>query len=1047
MNSLENFITYKSSAGSGKTYTLVKEFLQIVFQSDNPTRYRNILAITFTNKAANEMKERVIENLRELTKEQDNDLIIDYEKAFGINKKILREKAKKVLQSILHNYSDLKISTIDKFTYKIIRAFSKDLNLSSDFEIEMDKDKILTEAIDLIISKAGEDERLSKILLEFLNSQIENEKDWRIEKSIFDFSKELTNEESEPFLERLKEVSDEDFEKIRKFITSELKKEEETIVEKAKKVLDLFEKNGLTVANFSRGTIFNYFLAILNGEIDKLLKTTDTLEKAINENVWLPKSASVDTVSRMESINEEVRSLYFDIIDSSKKYFFYDLLNENAFNIILIKELYEAINKIKEEQNILLISDFNKLISEEIKNQPAPFIYEKIGERYKNIMIDEFQDTSVLQWHNLLPLIDNSLSIGEKTLLVGDAKQAIYRFRGGKVEQFVELPNIIDKSDDIFLEEREITLRNNHKDEFLETNWRSHSQVIEFNNWFFDELKSFLEEDKQKIYDKQKQKTTNKNEGYVEVTFLPYDKDEIEDLYLEKTKEKVDECLEDGFEMKDIAILVSKNKYGKLLSNYLVEENYKVLTSESLLIEEDKEVNFVINFLKFIHNNNENSAKLEMIKYFFEDEKYSPALLSYSKKVKNKANINIKELLMKLNPKFDLVKLFELSLYDLAETIMRQFIEDSKEGNSFLIKLLDVIYSFTLKNNDLQSFLTYWENNSWRISLETPEDNAITIMTVHKSKGLQFPVVISSFTNWEFHSSMNIPKKWVEMDGKVPHLPIGILPLKSKILGTDFAYLKEIEDEHVKLDKFNQLYVALTRPEKRLYVISDDAVRTKKEFKTNNIHPFLYRICLTHENFNENELILGERIKEPKKEKVKSADSNLEIKTVISTNWREKIRISQQYNEIWGEEGYKERIAYGNLIHNILAKIETKEDIEPAILDFAEQGLITNNEVEALGKEIAEILEVNEVKPWFSGTGKIMNEKDILSKEGKLYRPDKVILFPNKTVVVDFKTGEKQEKYANQITNYANLLSEMNYPNIEKYLLYTKDKSVEQISL
>jgi ATP-dependent exoDNAse (exonuclease V) beta subunit len=269
-------------------------------------------------------------------------------------------------------------------------------------------------------------------------------------------------------------------------------------------------------------------------------------------------------------------------------------LNENAFNIILIKELYEAINKIKEEQNILLISDFNKLISEEIKNQPAPFIYEKIGERYKNIMIDEFQDTSVLQWHNLLPLIDNSLSIGEKTLLVGDAKQAIYRFRGGKVEQFVELPNIIDKSDDVFLEEREITLRNNHKDEFLETNWRSHSQVIEFNNWFFDELKSFLEEDKQKIYHKQEQKTTNKNEGYVEVTFLPYDKDEIEDLYLEKTKEKIDECLEDGFEMKDIAILVSKNKYGKLLSNYLVEENYKVLTSESLLIEEDKEVGLLV---------------------------------------------------------------------------------------------------------------------------------------------------------------------------------------------------------------------------------------------------------------------------------------------------------------------------------------------------------------------------------------------------------------------------------------------------------------------
>ncbi|MEN8927689.1 MAG: UvrD-helicase domain-containing protein [Flavobacteriales bacterium] len=1045
MESTENFITYKSSAGSGKTYTLVKEFLEIVFQSSNPTRYRNILAITFTNKAANEMKERVIENLRELAQEEDNDLILDYEKAFGIQKNVLRAKAKAVLQSILHNYSDLKISTIDKFTYKIIRAFAKDLNLSTDFEIEMDSNKILIEAIDLIISKAGEDKRLSKILLEFLNSQIENEKDWRIEKSIFEFSKELTNEESEPFLEKLKEVTDEDFEKIRKFISSELKKEEETVVEKAKNVIDLFEKNGLTVKDFSRGTIFNYFLAVSNGEIDKLLSSTATLDNAINENIWLPKSAKADVISTMESISEEARSLYFDIKDASKNYFFYDLLNENAFNIILIKELYEAINTIKEEQNILLISDFNKLISEEIKNQPAPFIYEKIGERYKNIMIDEFQDTSVLQWHNLLPLIDNSLSIGEKTLLVGDAKQAIYRFRGGKVEQFVELPKIIDKTDDIFLEEREETLNRNHKDEFLETNWRSHSQVIEFNNWFFDELKEFLEEDKQKIYFKQRQETTKKDKGYVEVSFLPYDKDEIEDAYLEKTKEKIDECLEDGFEMKDIAILVSKNKYGKLLSNYLVEENYKVLTSESLLIEEDKEVNFVISFLKFIHNNNENSAKLEMIKYFFEDEKYSPALLSYSKKVKNKADINIKELLAKLNPEFDLVKLFELSLYDLVETIIRQFIKDSEEGNSFLIKLLDVVYSFTLKNNDLQSFLTYWENNSNRISLETPEDNAITIMTVHRSKGLQFPVVISSFTNWEFHSSINIPKKWVELENKIPHLPIGILPLKSKILGTDFAYLKEIEDENVKLDKFNQLYVALTRPEKRLYVISDDSVRTKKEYKTKNIHPFLYRICSTHENFNENELIIGERIKETKKERSGKKEQNLEIKTVISTNWREKIRISQQYNEVWGEENYKERIAYGNMIHNLLAKIETKDDIKPAIVEFAEQGLLKNEEVEPLVSEINELLEDEKVKPWFSGEGKIMNEKDILSKDGKLYRPDKVILYQDKTVVIDFKTGEKQDKYAKQIGNYGNLLAEMNYPNIEKYLLYTKDNSVELV--
>lgn len=1043
MDSKKTFITYKSSAGSGKTYTLVKEFLKLVFQSHDPKRYRNILAITFTNKAANEMKERVIENLKTLSESQDNLLQKDYADDFGLTRAEIKHKASQVLQSVLHNYSDLKISTIDKFTHKIIRAFAKDLNLTGDFEVEMDKDKVLIQAIDLMISRAGEDDRLSGILLEYLNTQIDNEKDWKIEKAIFEFSKELTNEESQGFLERINEITDEDFQEIKTHLSQLYTETKKRIEVLGNEIIDLFIANGLTKADFSRGTIFNFFDSVKKGEFDKLLAPPSTLTLAITDDKWLPKKASEAAKSSMATISDEIRSLYFTITRLSKDYFLYLLLNDNIFNLILLKEINQSIEFVKEEENILMISDFNRLISNEIKNQPAPFIYEKIGERYKNIMIDEFQDTSVLQWHNLLPLIDNSLSVGEKTLLVGDAKQAIYRFRGGKVEQFVELPSIIDKGDDFLLEEREVALHYNHENKVLDTNYRSHDQVIEFNNWFFDRLTSYLEADKQKIYERQKQHSTDKNQGYVNVSFLPYDKDEITDLYLNKTLEKIEECIADGFQLKDIAILVDKNKYGLLISNFLVNKGYKVLTSESLLIKEDKEVNFVINFLRFIQNNKDNNAKLALMKYFFTNEEYSSSLLFYSNMTNHKANIEIGEVLLQINPHFDLIALFELSLYDMAETIIRQFIPLQQTTNSFLIKLLDVIHGFASRKNDLMEFLGFWDKKSDKISLETPEDNAITIMTVHKSKGLQFPVVISSFTNWKFYSSF-VSNKWVELTHKIPNLPVGILPLNKNITGTEYAYLKEIEDKNIKLDKFNLLYVALTRPEKRLYVISDDNVMSKNVYKDNLISSFLYQICLNHDQFNEGELVIGNRI--PQLVKEEQGENVLELSSITSTNWREKIRISQQYQELWGEKGYKEKIAYGNLIHNILSQIEKSEDIQVVISDYLDQGLIKNEEKELFENEIKEIISSPQVYNWFNNLGLVMNEREILSKEGKLYRPDKVISCPDKTILVDFKTGDKHSSHASQIKNYANLLAEMGYQNIEKYLLYTRDREVETIT-
>ena len=1044
MAELKNFIAYKSSAGSGKTYTLVREFLRIVIESDNPTRYRNILAITFTNKAANEMKERVLSNLKELSEDIDSNLLVEFSKEFKIEKNVIREKSKKILQSVLHNYSDLKILTIDKFTHKIIRAFSKDLNLSNDFEIELDSDKILKEAIDLLVSKAGIEEYISKLLQEYLNKRIEEEENWKIEDSLFNFSRELLKEENTSYLNQLKAFEDDQFENSKKFILKKFKEKENKLIEIGKSAIELITRNGIDKGDFNREVVFNYFGKIWDKNFSSLLLPDGKiLTDAIENNIWLKKTASSAAQSAIDSITDELRSYYYELKEEAKEYYLFKLLKENIYNLMLIKEIYLSLEQIKEDGNVLMIADFNKLISEEIKHQPAPFIYEKIGERYKNIMIDEFQDTSVMQWHNLLPLIDNSLSIGEKTLVVGDAKQAIYRFRGGKVEQFVKLPNLIDKSDDIMLEEREIALSHNYKEKELDTNYRSHNQVIEFNNWFFEGLKMFLDEEKQVIYKNQEQNNTGKDEGYVNLSFIEAEKEEKDEINFEVIKSKIDECLEDGFTQKDITILVDKNNQGTKISNYLLQNDYQVVTSESLLIAENKEVNAVYNFLKYIQNNKDNSSKLEIIKFFFEEEKFSPALFNFSEKTKNKADIKIEELTATLSPEFNMERLYELSLYDMTETIIREFIPKSNTTNSFLVKFLDIIHSYSTKINDLKSFIDYFENKKNKLSLETPDSDAITIMTVHKSKGLQFKVVISAFTNWKFYPTNNRPNVWVSLKEKFPEVPIGLLNLKKEIEVTEFAFLKEQDEQQVKLDKFNMLYVALTRAEKRLYLLCDNKVSKKDGYYDNIINSYIYQVAKNHPDFKEEELIIGERKKH--KAIIESQENTKKLKELVSTNWREKIRISKQYQDLWGEQNYKGKIAYGNLIHNILSNIESKKDTEEVILDFVEQGLIKKSEVEEFVNEINEIMSIHGVDKWFSEELESLNEKEIISADGKLYRPDKVIVMNGETHVVDFKTGEKQSSYSKQINNYGKLLEEMNYPVVKKFLLFTKEREIVEV--
>jgi ATP-dependent exoDNAse (exonuclease V) beta subunit len=1049
-----NFKVYKSSAGSGKTYTLVKEFLRLALKDDDTSRYRNILAITFTNKAANEMKARIFINLKKLasvknSSNYDLNLMTDYVASFNLTEVIIRNRAKEVFESILHNYSDLKVSTIDKFTHKIIRAFAKDLSLQPDFEIEMDQNSILQHAIDSIISQAGEDEVLSKILITTLNKQVDEEKSWNIERNIFEFSKELTKEDNQEYFEQLKSINNDDFNEIKTIVSVTKANANKQIIDAAKNAVSLFENAGISLKDVPGGTTISFFKKISEEDFTHILEPQKRVLNAVDNDKWLNAKVSPLAEVGMESIKSDVTANYNTIINSASDFYLHKLIDDNIDYLVLVNEIYKAISLIKEENGILLISDFNKIISDQIKDQPAPFIYEKIGERYKNIMIDEFQDTSVLQWQNLLPLIDNSLAFSEANLIVGDAKQAIYRFRGGKVEQFVDLPNIFQHNDDALLLEREQALTYNYDENILPKNFRSHEQVIDFNNWFFNGMKQFLSEKNQTIYDLHEQiANPEKNKGLVDVTFIDHkDAEDLDEAYLETTLLKINEALADGFSLADISILVRNNKKSALLADYLVEQSIDVITSESLVIKDNPEVKFIINFLKYSANKQDNIAKLGILKYLTPQENTGETLISSSvSKNKYKKDIDIKTVLTKLNKVVSAILTLEISLYDLAEHIIREFNIDKKKANPYLICLLNKLVDFTSRSNNLNDFLSWWDEKGEKVSINTPENsNAISIMTIHKSKGLQFPVVISTFTNWAF--KIGVANEWVHLDEPIGKLSATIIPLKKEIALTKYAYLLEEELNVNMLDNFNLLYVSLTRAEQRLYIISDtDIVTSKKEIKSNLISTYLMKVCNKHELYNTeiNNLIIGERATKLREREEKN-DNTYPLNTIISSNWRNKLEMSKLHKKHWSEGTYMEKIEYGNLIHDILSNIDTKDDIEHTLEEFANEGVIKSNQIDELTRDISTLLNKNPVNEWFSGKGIIKNEQGILTKEGEILRPDKVILFNNKTVVIDFKTGEKNSKYGKQIKQYGAVLQEMGYTNIEHYLLYTRYFEVEQV--
>ena len=1055
----KNFTIYKSSAGSGKTFTLVKEYLALALNDDAtpPKAYRHILAITFTNKAASEMKERIIKALKELSLEDytklsggTKTLLAELKKHKKLNAyqqlddAVIRKRANNVLTEVLHNYSDFAIGTIDSFVHKIVRTFAFDLKIPMSFELEMDDDKLLTQAIDLLIGQIGTDEHLTKALVEFTESKTDDEKSWHIENDLKYFAKNLLNEDGAVHIEKLRQLSVDDFFKIKDTIQAEIKKFETYINKRGEEALKIIADTGIESDKFAGGAngIAKYFSYLAELRFDKLTPS-NTVQKNIDSDNWYAGKATTADKTSIDGIKTELVRLYNDALgfiqNNLQEITLFKLINTTIYSLAVLNEIEKLLNEYKAQNNILHISEFNKLIAKIVLNEPIPFIYERLGEKYNNYLIDEFQDTSVLQFQNLLPLIDNSLASGHFTMLVGDGKQAIYRWRGGEVEQFALLPEVFAHNNNPLVLEREEALKRNHNPQVLDKNYRSKREIIEFNNAIFRTLSYKLNDKFKSIYETLEQGFNPDNSGgYVQVEFLDGEKEEMREQNLERTHVIILDLLQQNFQLRDVAILVRKNTDGSEIANYLSNRGIEVISSDSLLLSNSAEVNFIYSLLRYLNNTSDQIIQAELLEYLVASKQIENTDINQLL-VENKTEFI--SIIKKVCTDFHSSTLSKMALYELCEELVRLF-KLNIVPNAYIQFFLDEVLNYSIKqNNNLNDFIDYWEDKKEKASLIVPQGmNAVTIMTIHRAKGLEFPVVILPFSNGKVEKGKK--HLWVDIDNKkISQLPSALVSASESLKATPYADLYDDEKNKSLLDSLNVLYVALTRPEERLYILTGKPSRIPANLNTvSDMFAHYYQM---NGDWKEDKTIytFGKETLHQQHAQTLST-SNFQLLTFNSNQWRDNIKMRAAAPSIWNLEVTESKKDYGVMVHTALAKIKSGGDVEPAINSMFTEGLITSEEKNELLSVIKKIIALPKLKAHFVNGLTIKNEAEIVSVTGEKFRLDRVVLRDKTAVIIDYKTGEEKPAHRKQILQYADLLGQMGYIVTEKLLVYIEEEKI-----
>ena len=1031
------FKIYNASAGSGKTFTLAKSYIKILVQAKSNDQFRSILAITFTNKAVGEMKERIVNMLKLFSSEeslsQPNPMFKAICEELSMPSEQLHSKSKHLLKHIIHNYAAFDISTIDGFTHRVVRTFAHDLKLPVNFEVELDQERLLNEAVDSLIAKAGSDKALTNILIDFAIEKADDDKSWDISYDFNKISKLLVNENDFAAIQTLKDKSLDDFKNLKAHLAKQILQLDNDIVKTAEKSLSLIEESGLQYDDFNRSSLPKHFENLKTKKID--IKFDATWQNDLIEgNTLYPKRVNEGIASTIESIQSTLAEAFIktktSVFELKLKKGFY----KNITPLSVLNAIQRELNALKDEQNKMLISEFNKIISKEIKDQPTPFIYERLGEKFKHYFIDEFQDTSKMQWENLVPLLENALSTSHgSAMLVGDAKQAIYRWRGGEAEQFIDLYN---KTENPFQVEAQVLT--------LDTNYRSAKEIINFNNLFFNYLGGhyFSNSAYADLFKNANQKTFSKDEGYVNLNFLDIQKeDNSNDLYASQVLKTIKQSQANGFALNDICVLVRKRKEGVNIANYLSESGIKITSSETLLLKNSYKVTFINAFLKLLLQPNNDSLKVEVLSYLSEqrhiDDKHQ-FFITYLK-----ANLDdMFETLKELNVYIDRNELLQLPLYELVEHIVRLF-NLNENSDAYLQFYLDVVLEFTQKqNSDLGAFISFFEKKQDNLSVVTPENmNAVKIMTIHKSKGLEFSVVIFPFADLNIYKELE-PKVWFPVDkNEYTSFETLLLHYNKDVehFGAIGSTIYNTHQSQLELDNINLLYVVLTRAVDQLFIISKKDISSKSLVNENTYAGMLISYLQSIGEWSDLKLnySFGQLTQN---KKIDKKDETPDALKFISTRKEDhNLSILTKGGLLWDTKQEK-AIERGNLVHFVLSKIKNIQDIDFAFSELLVSGDITTQNLKELKSLVLNVIEHPKLKSYFQDNFKIYNERDIITGSGQVLRPDRLnINSKNEVAIIDYKTGDQKAHHKSQLNTYDYVLNQMNLKVTNKLLVYIND--------
>ncbi len=995
------------------------------------------------------MKRRILDALLEIAEGSEEAMFQSIKEALGdrLDDKGIRTRADEAYELIIHNYGRFEISTIDSFFSKVLRSFARELDLPLSYELEMNTSLALNESIDQLFRSLDDNKQVRDWLVSFANEQMENDKSWNVDQNMEKLGKSLF---SEAFQDGFRAV-DLDLDRLKELIvkmSKTVKGYERELKAFGNEALDLLTKHGLVTEDFKGGSrsVANTFKKLVRGDF----QLTNTFLKTVNgDDTWYtktsPKVAEIDALvtGRFGEIGPAIVK-YID--DYQVEYNTAKVLLKNMFSYGLLEELNKHLKEYRDEHNVMLISDNNLILKDILAEADAPFIFEKLGSFFKHIMIDEFQDTSNFQWSNLQPLVINALSEDNNVLIVGDVKQSIYRFRGGNLN--------------LLLSELKRDLGGfytNESDQNLADNYRSLSEVVKFNNLLFEKLPVAIGQNEaitdtvlfEKAYANHRQEAKGKEGGHVRVRF--YDKGETpwKETALVDLVNLIQENQSQGFEFSDFLILVNANGEIPDIANALLAQNIPFINGESLRITQSDLVVFVLEVFRYLQSDYDEILMLNLIRLYHQlsDQNIEQVVLrSRENRMSLEEASFPKEFLEKKH------HLKQQSLFDLVSEVLLIF--DFKDhADIYIQQLLDVVLDQTQKGiNSINTFMEWWDNEGYDTTVSANEKtNAVRIMSIHKSKGLEAPIVCIPFAHWSILPPVR-HQFWTS-DLPIDYQDLQFVPLdysKRSLSNSHFSEAFYQESKEFVLDVLNKTYVAFTRAREKLYIGAPNG-ELRKGGVPSNIQALLWQILpdLEAQERQENEAIdyvFGNSQAKVGTNDMK--DNAIGIKVYPSSSYLQKLTIRNDSERFFmlQETEDAQNITIGNQVHEVLSAINTVEDLEPVLKQMQQAGELDGKSAEAVSLRIKKLFEDPLISPWFSEGYEVLNEREIWH-DNRIHKPDRILTQGKKAIVIDYKKEKEGESHHEQVRRYMKAMKALGFEAVEGHLIYVEPVIVREVSL